>query len=351
MPSFIYVSTDIYASVYNLIYNLYCKVNIIKYNNIIGDLTERQMADISLHELNGDSSVGFETLSNDISKRLLQITTQLRSVDRQILNIQRACDSSSIGGYDEEDIGRTESRMELIDDGIEMLDEDIKELGKMCRDDSNISVGRYRDEVDGDEDDVTNVEVGYNDDVNGGGVEERKRQKQLMVVEKLAKGVNETRNLLIQMQDNVNDIKKIKDNDQNNGEVYVEGVEGDVNDNNISQGVVRGKVFQIQHTPLNAEQIEAQHYEAIQREAEISKIVNSVGELNQIFHDMNTLVSSQGELIDNIENNIYSTLENTRMADRQLRKADRWDRKRRRCSCVLMVVVVIVMFILLALIS
>lgn len=316
------------------------------------------MADISLHELNGNPAVGFETLSNDISKRLLQITTQLRSVDRTILNIQR-----NIEGYDEEEIGRTESRMELIDDGIEMLDEDIKELGKLCREDLHMNGRRrYRDDIDGGEvDDVGDVEVGYNDndDDVSGGVAEKKRQKQLMVVEKLTKGVNETRNLLIQMQDNVNDIKKRKESGQHDdiihsvgdGEVFVEGTGGDDNDNKVSQGIVAGKVFQIQHTPLNAEQIEAQHYEAIQREAEISKIVNSVGELNQIFHDMDTLVSSQGELIDNIENNIYSTLENTRMADRELRKADRWDRKRRRCSCVLMVVVVIVMFILLALIS
>ena len=92
------------------------------------------------------------------------------------------------------------------------------------------------------------------------------------------------------------------------------------------------------HEPVNAEEIERQHYEAVQREVEINKIVNSVGELNQIFHDLDTLVNNQGELIDNIESNIYSALDNSRNAARELYKADRWDRKRRRCSYLVAIV-------------
>lgn len=156
-------------------------------------------------------------------------------------------------------------------------------------------------------------------------------ERMRLVIEKLERGIEETEFLLANT--------KTTSPDTDAGEVE-ERAEEDV--------VVR---FQVQHTPVDAEQVEAQEYEAMQREIEINKIVNSVGELNQIFHDMDTLVVSQGEMIDNIESNMYSTLENTRMASRQLTKADRWDKQRSRCSCVLMVVVVIAMFILLALIA
>lgn len=108
--------------------------------------------------------------------------------------------------------------------------------------------------------------------------------------------------------------------------------------------------FQITYTPINAELIEQQEYESMQREIEINKIVNSVIELNSIFKDMNTLVASQGELVDNIESNIYSTVENTRMASRELNKADMWDRRRRRCNFILFVMLVIVIIIIFALI-
>lgn len=286
-----------------------------------------KMTDISLHELSGTNR--FETLSNGVSKRLLQVTSQLRSADKRVDTLQRSGTS--------EEIDRIESQFDEISAAIEDLEDDVKELG------TTVAAGeasrRYRDEDGGEE-----------------GTAERLRQKQRVVVEKLERGVEETRRLLEQMQGAVNRVKtqptqSTQSTDLLDMRSEVPEEADEEGGETTSRGVVAGKVFQIQHTPLNAEQLESQHYEAIQRETEISRIVNSVGELNQIFHDLDTLVSGQGELLDNIENNIYSTLENTRYADRELRKADSWDRKRRRCSCVLVVVVVIVMLILLALIS
>lgn len=292
------------------------------------------MTDISLHELSGTNR--FDTLSNEVSRRLLQVTSQLRAADKNIGTLQRSGASS--------EVDRIEGEFEEISVAIGDLEDDVKELEKTITA-TGEPVRRYRDEIDGD-----------GDDGKGDAAAEKLRQKRRIVVEKLDKGVEETRRLLEQMQSSVDKIKtqptqSVDLTAMGNGDGGYLDEHEDEEDDTTSRGVVAGKVFQIQHTPLNAEQVEAQHYEAIQREAEISRIVNSVGELNQIFHDLDTLVSGQGELLDNIENNIYSTLENTRYADRELRKADSWDRKRRRCSCVLIVVVIIVMLILLALIS
>lgn len=287
------------------------------------------MTDISLHELNGTNQ--FETLSNDFSKKLLTVTTQLRSVDKKIDNIERN------GNFEDNQYENIQDDLNKIDQSIEFLNDDIKKLESMINYKDNSYYDGYKDNND-------EYEINEND------------KMKYMIIEKLKKGVDETKRLLQQIQSSVTHLKTNTTGTDINNDIFNDNYNDntDINDdgnNNTSTGTIGGKMYQIQHTPLNAEQIESQHFEAIQREAEINKIVNSVGELNQIFHDMDTIVNSQGELIDNIENNIYSTLENTRYADRELRKADNWDRKRRKFSCVLIVIVIIIMFILLALIS
>jgi t-SNARE complex subunit (syntaxin) len=170
-------------------------------------------------------------------------------------------------------------------------------------------------------------------------------KKQGVVVEKLERGIEE----IVQLQAQVRreraqraavEQEQERDRDRDRDQQ----AEGD--DDNVPIQ----KQFHIEYTPLNAEELERQHMEAVQREAEISKIVHSVGELNSIFHDMDALVGAQGELVDNIEQNIYSTLDHTRGAAGALRKADRWDRRRRRCGCISAVVAVVVLVVLLAIV-
>lgn len=96
--------------------------------------------------------------------------------------------------------------------------------------------------------------------------------------------------------------------------------------------------------------IENQAVEAIEREVEIDKIVNSVSELNDIFHDLNTLVIQQGEIVDHISNNIEITNDNNRNAARNLYSADKWDRRKQRCSLILIVIVTILILLLISLI-
>lgn len=286
--------------------------------------------EISLHEFgvdeNGKSRSRFEILSSRLSDSLLQLTSRLRSIDHEISILQGGLSKDNDG--DNDDDSSLLMQIDEVGEAIIDLDEDLKELDSVVNGMTSTS---------------------YKDDINEH--DQIQKQKQQFVVEKLSRGVNEIQMLFEKMKGSVfhtrDTSKPIQDDYstlyQQDGEYRDDG--------NISSGVIGGKTFQIQHTSLNAEELEQQHYEAVQREAEINKIVNSVGELNQIFHDMDQLVISQGEIVDNIENNIYSTLDNTRYADRELRKANNWDKRRRRYSCVLMVVAAIVIFILLALIA
>lgn len=169
------------------------------------------------------------------------------------------------------------------------------------------------------------------------------------VLEKLKNGVDECERLADKIYDDTIEQEGYRagEEEEEEEEEAADGGESEV----MQGGSGQRLQFHVEYTPVNAEAVEAQEQEALQREIEIDKIVNSVGELNQIFHDMDTLVLSQGEMVDNIESNIYNTLDNTRMASIQLHKANDWDRRRRRCSCLLMVVAVIGMLILLALIA
>lgn len=100
---------------------------------------------------------------------------------------------------------------------------------------------------------------------------------------------------------------------------------------------------------VNEEDIQEQMFESIQRENEINVIYNNVASINSILHDMDSMVLQQGELVDNIENNIFNVRDNVKFANREMNKANYWDKKRRRCKFLLYIAVVVFFIILLLL--
>ncbi|QPG75692.1 hypothetical protein FOA43_003051 [Brettanomyces nanus] len=103
----------------------------------------------------------------------------------------------------------------------------------------------------------------------------------------------------------------------------------------------------IEYEPVNAEELEYQRNLVEERERDIEQISHGVSELNEIFHDLSSMVDAQGEFVDNIETNIYSTLHDTRMANKHLRRADRYHRnKRKLCFWLLMIACVVILFVI-----
>lgn len=101
----------------------------------------------------------------------------------------------------------------------------------------------------------------------------------------------------------------------------------------------------MEYEPVNSEEIEYQRNLVEEREREIDQISEGVTELNTIFQDLNNMVLEQGEMVDNIENNMYSTLNDTRMASKHLTRADRHYRnKRRLCFWLLLIAAFIILF-------
>ncbi|EPY49559.1 SNARE Pep12 [Schizosaccharomyces cryophilus OY26] len=102
---------------------------------------------------------------------------------------------------------------------------------------------------------------------------------------------------------------------------------------------------------LSNSQLEYQQRLIHERQGEIDNITQGIGELNDIFRDLSTIVNEQGELVTNIEYNIGNTATNSKNASKQLQIANERSRKaRKRSLCFLIILVAILGIILTALI-
>lgn len=78
------------------------------------------------------------------------------------------------------------------------------------------------------------------------------------------------------------------------------------------------------------------------REQEVSKIVNSIDDLNVVFKDMSQIVQEQGTILDRIDYNIESTQTKIFEGYKQLQKADKYQRKNKRIYCILILASLII---------
>ncbi|XP_016996984.2 syntaxin-16 [Drosophila takahashii] len=85
------------------------------------------------------------------------------------------------------------------------------------------------------------------------------------------------------------------------------------------------------------------------REQEVTKIVRSIYDLNDIFKDLGHMVQEQGTVLDRIDYNVEQTQTRVSEGLRQLHKAEMYQRKNRK-MCVILVLAAITFFMLLLLI-
>lgn len=87
----------------------------------------------------------------------------------------------------------------------------------------------------------------------------------------------------------------------------------------------------------------------IERESEIRQIEQSVGELNELFRDVATMVHEQGFMVDSIEQNVEGVRDDTRGADRELTSASRYQKSARgKMCCLLLILAVVLVIVVLA---
>lgn len=101
--------------------------------------------------------------------------------------------------------------------------------------------------------------------------------------------------------------------------------------------------IQITYEPLNAEELEQQSLLIEEREREIQQISQGTQEINEIFLNLQDIVQEQQFQIDTIEDNILSYSADAQGASRELRKAERYQRRAGgRMLCCLLILLGVV---------
>lgn len=85
------------------------------------------------------------------------------------------------------------------------------------------------------------------------------------------------------------------------------------------------------------------------REHEVSKIIKSICDLNEIFKDLAHMVQEQGTILDRIDYNVEQTQTRVSEGLRQLHKAEMYQRKNRKMICI-MILAAVTLFMLILLI-
>lgn len=91
---------------------------------------------------------------------------------------------------------------------------------------------------------------------------------------------------------------------------------------------------------------------AQEREKEVTAIVKSIVDLNEIFKDLSQMVADQGTVLDRIDYNIEQTQVQVYEGFKQLQKADAYQRKNRKlCAIVVLASVTILLFFILIIVK
>ncbi|TSO88072.1 Syntaxin-2 [Bagarius yarrelli] len=78
------------------------------------------------------------------------------------------------------------------------------------------------------------------------------------------------------------------------------------------------------------------------RHKDIIRLESSIKELHDMFMDMAVLVETQGEMIDNIENNVRNAVEYVGKANEEVKKAVRYQKSARRKYIILAVILLVI---------
>ncbi|EGC29034.1 hypothetical protein DICPUDRAFT_93226 [Dictyostelium purpureum] len=129
-------------------------------------------------------------------------------------------------------------------------------------------------------------------------------------------------------------------------------VKPDATQEEIQEAMASGdskKIFEetILYTHLHTQAKNALDY--IQdRHNDIVKLEQSIAELHQLFLDMAVLVETQGELLNQIEANVNSTVLNTKEGVENLAEANRLHKKSRKKMYIILIIVVIIVIAVVA---
>lgn len=110
--------------------------------------------------------------------------------------------------------------------------------------------------------------------------------------------------------------------------------------------------LQIQRDEINESELQYHLLLTEERNQEINQINEGIVEINSIFKDLGELVHQQGDQLDTIEENILQLHGHTQQAEQELVKANEYQRKKGKWSCIVLVALcVFILIVVLAVLS
>ncbi|ODV85343.1 hypothetical protein CANARDRAFT_199346 [[Candida] arabinofermentans NRRL YB-2248] len=88
-----------------------------------------------------------------------------------------------------------------------------------------------------------------------------------------------------------------------------------------------------------------------QREREIYKIAQGVIEISTIFKELETMVVDQGTILDRIDYNLNKTVQDVKGAQKQMKKAEGYQKSTAKCKIVLFLVLLILLLIMILIVK
>lgn len=83
-----------------------------------------------------------------------------------------------------------------------------------------------------------------------------------------------------------------------------------------------------------------------QREKEITQIVKSIQDLNEIFRDLSQMVVDQGTILDRIDYNVEHASVQVEKGLQQLQKAEKYQKKNRKMLIIIILTCLIIILII-----
>ncbi|QBM86621.1 syntaxin 7 [Metschnikowia aff. pulcherrima] len=161
--------------------------------------------------------------------------------------------------------------------------------------------------------------------------------------QKEAISLNLVRNSLRQFQSYQRRYKAFESELIDRGNAAVSAATVDTSDRALAGGTLQSPdqlQVQISYEPINAEELEEQSLMVEEREREIQQISQDTQEINEIFLNLQDIIQEQQFQVDSIEDNILSYSADAQGASRELRRAERYQKRSGgRMLCCLLILI------------
>lgn len=287
--------------------------------------------------LQSESQNQLDKIIQKTSKQLQLFGTLLSQFDNQRKLVGSKRDSIHFRTNNDELIKNTSD----LDHAIQVLIQNISQLIN-------------KRSVQSSKKDTTSVNGGHSEEIDESSYKLEITNKQIVIKERLVVEFNELHNRFQNSLRQYNEKKNsypIKIDDIDNVDERSPLVSNDRKSQSQSQIQIQQQAQLEDQDQVNETELQYHIMLTEERNREINQVSQGIQEVNLIFKDLGELVHQQGEQLDTVEDNIFQLHGNTQQADKELRKADQYQRSKGKWSCIILIalcifVLVVVLIVL-----